>query len=126
MVSDLPQHGQAPNRRPWRYKRGNWLGRRPCLGGDEWCRRTLVLPAYLFGTFVFPLWTCSGCESCAEDGCEIRPNFAQLVWRVVKATGRIVRRHPDALLLAVPARFGLSVRARQTIERYFIEDGDLV
>lgn len=62
-----PCHGQAPSRWPWRYPRGSWSGRRPSLGGDEWCRRTLVLPTWLFGTWVIPLWTCRGCEVCEED-----------------------------------------------------------
>lgn len=59
-------HGQAPDRKPWRYPRGDWSGKLPSLGGDEWCRRTLVIPTGLFGTFVFPLWTCRGCEVCDE------------------------------------------------------------
>lgn len=67
-ATDEPRHGQAPNRRPWRYKRGQWSGRLPSLGGDEWCRRTLVIPTLLFGTFVIPLWTCRdpNCEACQE------------------------------------------------------------
>jgi len=62
-----PKHGKAPNRLPWRYWRGQWSGRWPSLGGDEWCRRTLVIPIPLLGAFVFPLWTCrEGCEHCVR------------------------------------------------------------
>jgi hypothetical protein len=41
----------------------------PWLGGDEWCRWTLVLPMPLpglIGQLIIPLWTCHDphCETC--------------------------------------------------------------
>lgn len=61
-----PQHGAAPNRRPW-VSRFCWPHNLyPWLGGDEWCRRTLVVPL-IFTSLVVPLWTCRSCEVCDAD-----------------------------------------------------------
>lgn len=57
--------------RYWWYPKGQWSGRLPSLGGDEWGRRTLVLPLY-FKTLVVALWTC-WCDDC----CLVRRQTAQ-------------------------------------------------
>lgn len=58
--------GPKPTRKPWRYKRGDWTNWKPVSrGGDEWCRRTLVLGlGPVTGVLIVPLWTCRGCEDC--------------------------------------------------------------
>lgn len=59
----------APKRRPWYYKRGDWCSWKPfSIGGDEWCRWTLVVGFGLItGVVVIPLWECRGCEDCGPD-----------------------------------------------------------
>lgn len=58
-----------PKRRPWYYERGDWLSWKPVsIGGDEYCRWTLVLGLGLVtGVLVVPLWECRGCEDCGPN-----------------------------------------------------------
>lgn len=55
-----------PARRPWYYPPGGWTSWKPIsLGGDQWCRRTLVLGfGWITGVLVIPLRECRGCEDC--------------------------------------------------------------
>ena len=55
-----------PKRSPWFYKPQWYFPRRPpvWLGGDEWCRRTLVLGWNVTGQIIIPLRECRGCEDC--------------------------------------------------------------
>lgn len=55
-----------PKNHPWYYKPGDWTSWKPVsLGGDEWCRRTLVLGfGRITGVLVIPLRECRGCEDC--------------------------------------------------------------
>lgn len=53
----------------WFYKPTlYWFGWKTLLpfarGGDEWCRRTLVIGWSLTGQIVIPLWYCKGCDGC--------------------------------------------------------------
>lgn len=61
-----PMHGNAADRRPWLSRSMDWKPL-PWFGGDEWCRRTLVLPIPLLGSLIVPLWTCRGCEVCDDE-----------------------------------------------------------
>lgn len=49
--------------RVWTYPKGGWSGHLPMLGGDEYGRRTLVLPIPFGPTVVVALYTCH-CEDC--------------------------------------------------------------
>ena len=55
--------------RVWRYRYRDWQPLWhgylwPFLGGDEWGRRTVVLPVHPFGWLVVALWECN-CPDCA-------------------------------------------------------------
>lgn len=55
------------NRRPW-ITRFRWRKNlHPWIGGDEWCRYTLVVPL-IFTSLVIPLWACRDpeCDMCKE------------------------------------------------------------
>lgn len=53
----------------WWYHDTNWTGWKhfflPWMGGDEFGRRTVVLPIHPFGWAIVALWTCY-CEDCTE------------------------------------------------------------
>lgn len=51
--------------RVWLYARGTWAGRLPSLGGDEYGRRTLVLPIPFGPVLVIAYRTCR-CAECDE------------------------------------------------------------
>lgn len=60
--------------RAWLYRPewywGNWR-RHECwspvwLGGDEWCRRTLVIGWAFTGRLIIALRHCQGCDSCTQ------------------------------------------------------------
>lgn len=57
---------EKPTHLPWYYKPGDWTSWWPVsLGGDEHCRRTLVLGfGWITGVLVVPLRECRGCEDC--------------------------------------------------------------
>jgi len=63
------------NRHVWFYKPGTWLW--PWLvyfGGDEYCRRTLVIGSNLTGAVVIALWKMRGvCPGCAPVETEEKP-----------------------------------------------------
>jgi hypothetical protein len=61
----------------WYFGGWNWWVRwMPIwLGGDEYCRRTLVLGHNVTGQLVIALWQCRGCEDCS-DSPRKRPNGA--------------------------------------------------
>lgn len=68
---------QLPSRRPWYYWPGGWHSWSPIsLGGDEFCRRTLVLGfGWITGVLVIPLRECRGCGDCGPkilDGVQQR------------------------------------------------------
>jgi hypothetical protein len=64
--------GARPDRRPWLYRPElHWFGWKTLLpawlGGDEWCRRTLVVGWNFTGQVVIPLRYCRGCEHCGPE-----------------------------------------------------------
>jgi hypothetical protein len=71
-----------PKRRPWFAKPGDYYTRwSPVwLGGDEYCRRTLVLGWGFLGLVIIPLAECRGCEDCG-------PHVVDGVWTGPKAVG---------------------------------------
>jgi hypothetical protein len=62
-------HTTRARKTPWFYKpEFSWGRFSPVwLGGDEWCRRTLVFGWNFTGQIVIPLWYCRG-ECVDEDG----------------------------------------------------------
>lgn len=73
-----------PSRWPWFAKPGSYITRwSPVwLGGDEYCRRTLVLGWGIFGLVIIPLRECRGCEDCGSHVLDGVHNSAAL--RVVE------------------------------------------
>lgn len=61
-----PDYGVKPTRKPW-WSRMTWKPF-PWIGGDEWCRWTLVLP-FPYYSLVIPLWGCRDpqCEACQYE-----------------------------------------------------------
>jgi hypothetical protein len=63
------EHAERPeNRRPW-FTRFVWQANlHPWIGGDEFCRWTLVVPLVVT-SLVVPLWSCRNpaCEACVQD-----------------------------------------------------------
>lgn len=61
---------ERPRRSPWAYRpQLHWYARAwlPVgLGGDEWCRRTLVLGWPFTGLLIVPLRFCRGCGHCGR------------------------------------------------------------
>lgn len=67
---DMEDYG-PPRPWPWFYRwhKGDPIRLRPWLGGDEWCRRTVVLSLPFIGSAVIPLWSCqdADCKACQLD-----------------------------------------------------------
>lgn len=64
-----------PPSRFWTFKRSEWDPPHrwmPFIGGEEWCRWTLVLPIPFGGYLVTALWACRDPACEGEDWCERR------------------------------------------------------
>jgi hypothetical protein len=68
---------EKPGWKPWFYRpQWYWYGWKTLLpislGGDEWCRRDLVLGVSITGRVIIPLpLFCQGCEGCPRNTSEL-------------------------------------------------------
>lgn len=81
-----------PSRWPWYYAPGDWTSWKPVsLGGDEFCRRTLVFGlGWITGVLVIPLRECRGCEICGPHvldglwmGGDLAPARKDRTWKPI-------------------------------------------